>query len=439
MTRRDKKILWVGGVLLLAFMGYCVTVGVLSLDAPPPDDADLLPHCEPLPDDQNAYGLFEEAHDRFENDLTREQRDALSEMVDGEPYDAAEAEAILQAGAETLALWQEGLERPGIAVPPITGPGTLMGYAYNWLSLGKLADFRALHLHRQGKDAAAIEQAMRIVRFGRMAVHCDGCLITYLVGASVEERGLARIRRIAREANLSEETVTRALDGVTPESPLGDAFAEAMRHEYAIFVHMIGAWKAGRADPGGETPSGEPEPLPDFALQVNRTKRVFADHLHPFVAQAREPLSVASFPPPRGFPVRSIGAILWAHATGNGVGKMLTVVLGGIDGVFEAKCRREVQIAATRLLLALVAYEQATGRLPDRLDALVPDYLAAVPRDGFDDRPFRYDRARRIIYSVGENLADNGGDALPQDESAGEPDVPSPREREDLVFRLPAE
>jgi len=439
MTRRDKKILWVGGFLLLAFVGYCATVGVLSLDAPPPDDADLLPHREPLPDEQNAFDLFQQAARRIEEDLTDAHGRALVEMVDGGSYDAAEAADVLRAGAEGLAAWREGLERPGIDVPPITGPDTLMPYVGYWMDLAELADLRALHLARQGKGDEAIETALGLVRFGRMVMHGNGCIITYLVGMTIEQRGLARIRTVAREANLSEETVTRALDAVAPDSPPGHAFAEAMRQEYAVFVHMIDDWKAGRIGSGPDAPSEEVDRLPDFALQVNRTKRVFADHLRPFVAQARQPLSAAAFPQPPRSPVRDIGAVLWAHATGNGVGKMLTVMLSSYDGSFEVKCRREVHVAATRLLLALVACEQATGRLPQTLDALVPEYLDAVPRDGFDGRPFRYDRARRILYSVGPNLTDDGADALPQDEPGEEEGVPPVREREDLVFRLPAE
>jgi hypothetical protein len=61
------------------------------------------------------------------------------------------------------------------------------------------------------------------------------------------------------------------------------------------------------------------------------------------------------------------------------------------------------------LLLACRAYEEATGHLPETLEELVPDYLPAIPRDPFDGQPFRYSAERRLVYSVGENLADDGG------------------------------
>ena len=47
--------------------------------------------------------------------------------------------------------------------------------------------------------------------------------------------------------------------------------------------------------------------------------------------------------------------------------------------------------------------------LPATLDALVPKYISAVPRDPFDGKPLRYDSKKKIVYSVGYNLKDDGG------------------------------
>lgn len=60
-----------------------------------------------------------------------------------------------------------------------------------------------------------------------------------------------------------------------------------------------------------------------------------------------------------------------------------------------------------RLLTAMTAlaaerYRQKHGRWPERLAALVPDYLSAVPTDPFDGAPLRYGKAEGgvVIYSV---------------------------------------
>ncbi len=63
--------------------------------------------------------------------------------------------------------------------------------------------------------------------------------------------------------------------------------------------------------------------------------------------------------------------------------------------------------------LAASRYRLAHGRLPDRIEDLVPEYLPAVPRDPFDGLPLRYRRTDEgaIIYSVGPDGVDNGGTA----------------------------
>jgi hypothetical protein len=58
--------------------------------------------------------------------------------------------------------------------------------------------------------------------------------------------------------------------------------------------------------------------------------------------------------------------------------------------------------------LAARAYELEKGGPPTSLEALVPDYIEAVPADPFDGKPLRYDPKRRLVWSVGEDLVDDG-------------------------------
>ncbi len=57
----------------------------------------------------------------------------------------------------------------------------------------------------------------------------------------------------------------------------------------------------------------------------------------------------------------------------------------------------------------------ATGRLPDVLTDLVPAYLDTVPTDPFDGNEMRYKKleAGFVVYSIGEDLSDDGGKEKP--------------------------
>ena len=68
-----------------------------------------------------------------------------------------------------------------------------------------------------------------------------------------------------------------------------------------------------------------------------------------------------------------------------------------------------VRITATQILIAIKCYKEKYGKLPEKLEELVPEYFDEVPVDPYDGKPMRYDPVKKIIYSVGEDLIDSGG------------------------------
>jgi hypothetical protein len=74
----------------------------------------------------------------------------------------------------------------------------------------------------------------------------------------------------------------------------------------------------------------------------------------------------------------------------------------------------EQQMAVTAL--ALHRYRLQTSKTAGDLAALVPEYLRTVPRDWMDGKPLRYrvlPEGGFIMYSVGEDGKDDGGDPIP--------------------------
>ena len=66
--------------------------------------------------------------------------------------------------------------------------------------------------------------------------------------------------------------------------------------------------------------------------------------------------------------------------------------------------------------------------LPESLDELVEEgILPSVPMDMFADKPLRYDPERRLIWSVGPDEVDDGGEGDPENW----------RESKDYVLQLP--
>jgi len=74
---------------------------------------------------------------------------------------------------------------------------------------------------------------------------------------------------------------------------------------------------------------------------------------------------------------------------------------------------REARWSGLDALIALHRFKAIKNVWPARLEALVPDYLAALPLDPYSSKPLVYrpseDGAEFVLYSVGENRKDDGG------------------------------
>jgi hypothetical protein len=82
-----------------------------------------------------------------------------------------------------------------------------------------------------------------------------------------------------------------------------------------------------------------------------------------------------------------------------------------ITRVAELDLRARAHLELARTALAIERYRLAGGKVPARLEELVPLYLKEVPSDPFDGNPIRYRRTEPgyRLYSISEDGQDNGG------------------------------
>lgn len=79
-----------------------------------------------------------------------------------------------------------------------------------------------------------------------------------------------------------------------------------------------------------------------------------------------------------------------------------------------ATAKNLTQHEMVKTVIALKRHQRREGKLPKDLAALVPAFLEAMPRDFMDGQPLRYrlnPDGSFVLYSVGENAQDEGGDS----------------------------
>jgi hypothetical protein len=103
------------------------------------------------------------------------------------------------------------------------------------------------------------------------------------------------------------------------------------------------------------------------------------------------------------------------------------MLIPAVDKSLAADARHEATLLTVAVGLACERHRRATGRWPATLAELPKDLLPAVPPDPFDGQPLKYRRTAdgAVVYSVGENRHDDGGQPVVGDNRTA-----------DVVFRL---
>jgi hypothetical protein len=90
--------------------------------------------------------------------------------------------------------------------------------------------------------------------------------------------------------------------------------------------------------------------------------------------------------------------------------------IGSLDKTINRMLAAEVTREMVLTAIAVKRYQLRLGSLPKDLPALVPEFLSEIPRDPVDGKSLRYRtnwEGTFLLYSVGEDGNDNGGDATP--------------------------
>jgi hypothetical protein len=443
MTRRKKTVLIVLSIFPgLPLLLVAAALAIRGCDEPPPYDEDLKVQRLEIPDDQNAFTYLQQAIDKLdmpsrqvplasanagqkqEGEASESEWDLFYAILSETRWDAPFVERILKRNAEALALWEQGLAAPHFQAPEVKVLWDTPPNVFDYLGIANLISVRSRAAAKRGDYEAAFQDAMKVVRFGQRIQGDKGGIIEYFVGITVKGMGDSLMRNSLAECTLPPARLRDYASELAKLPADVQGLAEALRNEYAIQRDIIDGVKSGKPDydlynlgsvsiPGSP---GPPFPLNTFvwgtlrliSFKPNATRRAFAELSRRqvrnapvlFIERVPEHEDIPEFQP---FTVR----VVWS---GNILGRIICRMLfPAAVGATNQKCHANVDLAATRILLALKAYKLEKGKLPATLAELAPEYLDSVPLDDYDGLPMRYNAAKKVVYSVGKDLKDNGG------------------------------
>lgn len=353
-----------------------------------------------------------------------------------QPWDWDAFAPQVEALQGPLAELREALKDP----PPDGGPRTslLTGPRVNfvalrsaaqWLMGAALSEVRQGRLEEASQDLAALgasgkvdrEEYSLVAQMIRVAVTGLGSLALWeaLQAPGWSDAQLARL-----QAGLEDNDLLDGLEkGLLGERVMGAEFATLLRQNPAGFHRYLVASQVPRARLQAIVEDGLLLPIyrltkadGDGLLQLKTmqsclelVRRLRAGQPWPKLkAQSATPASPASPAGSRFQPFRlSVSTFILFNST---------VVRNNFTRATETTVKGETYRQMTLAALALKRYQLRHGRLPPDLAALAPEFLPAAPRDPMSGNSLLY-RLRPdgsfLLYSVGVDGKDDGGDAQP--------------------------
>jgi hypothetical protein len=369
------------------------------------NDGDLRPARASIPEGSNAFDVLQVGASHLWWPDNQSQQ--LSDLARDTNWNGSLASTVLANNREMLAAWDAAAKLPDFQVPEISNVNASVSYLSDWKKMAQVAGVRENFLFHSGRDKEAFDQIVDQIQLGRRMQNSQSALIGYLVGMAVNTMGLSQIQHWAGRTHLNPDQLKPCILQLEfdPDDE-GAAFANTMRAEYQSAIGTVDAMRKGKM---ADADTGKAYPHPTRLLPVlnfSKTKALFAGEFNALVKAGPHHFNEAKLP---DLFTNQPGLISMA-LSGNILGQIWFGLLApAVIPSLAKKSQADAQLQATRTILALRAYQLTHGNLPSDLNALVPEFLDAVPVDDFDGQPLRYSPDRKIVYSVGQNLKDDGG------------------------------
>jgi len=409
---------------LLLFFGLCVGFYFWSRDDQPLDYTPLA--FEPGPEDPaiNGFTHARQVAERFPDAGLGPFYDEFGD--DADDWSDEQAEKALAANKAFMAAMEEAFERDVFRFDQephldtfLTGVSALRGY----FTLRALEARRSARSDGAGTGLRRLSDAAQEIAIFEAS---RGGLVSILTGFASANLMDGATQRLLADPSLTSPELRAAIadyplinahrQGMHDTAPAEFAFArsaiDTLRENPGAFGEMAGGSTEGPPPDGLKTKVSRIGlgALFDYHETINNFYRFYLEMQEQSLLHAVD----QDYPVTEELLAQPDRNRLMSYARGNPVGKILQVILiPAVQEIGVQVHRAEARSRATYLLMALKAYELEHGALPETLDALTPDIIESIPADPFDGKPMRYDSERRIVYSVGEDLEDQGGSELP--------------------------
>ena len=352
-------------------------------DGPPIDDSDLAVERRALAPGTNGMPRLDEIGTALH--WPEESEATLLAALDGEAYDATLVRDVLARNEAALARVPWALSAPAFQTGPFD-PEQELAPGVEMRTLARLLGLRGILHAEAGDPAAALADVSLGIEVGQRVRDAEAnTLISAVIGLVTIEEAMRPLAGPLRELSVDAATSKRIARRWHAARSDRERWSPLYHAEYA-FLHTtmeLGVQAEIRAETGREL---EDLPGGGYLFQPNETRRLLAEHFRAIESQAGGPCYGLDIPIPE-VPESRLDQ-LRLYLGPNSIGRILHAI-SAIDPTRyeQRRCNVDTALATASARLAMRAHARATGTTPPSIEALVPEYLDAVPRDGWTHEP----------------------------------------------------
>ena len=366
-----------------------------------------------VPDEENAAEVYAEAWDAWDDvpEPARRQMDDLNGRR--EPWDDADmalARDLLNEAEEVIDLLKKAAAMKRCRFPiDYDGPAyaVLLPHLRRMQQMARVMSFSARTHLVEGKAKDAVDDCVTLLRMSR-ATRGQSILITRLVEIAVASMAHKRLQQVMDKLELPDG-VLRKLERELADFDDRKPFVRSMQGERCMGIDLV--TQMAKDPTVLQRVMGKKPTLGD------RLKAMFA---RPMVhAMGVRYLAVmGKYVVYAGKPWHEVKEKVAEvdeeirkakRDPNNALVAALTPALGKAAKANDAGIARG---GCARIAVALRRFRLKHKRYPDKLAALVPEFLKKLPKDPFSGRDYVYRREGKgfVVYSVGGNGIDDDGD-----------------------------
>jgi hypothetical protein len=418
----------------------------------------------PIAQEENAFPIWRKASamlKALEGDSQLQARALSSGLASLSDEELAGLRRWLDQARPALESFTEGIALGKLRFPEEEAEEDLTRHSWDLVDAAALAKAKLLLAGfdcRDGDHASAARHAAEGLTAGGMIVEAGGPLIDYMVGTVVEQTAIGAMLSLV-DAGLGSSSVKWLLARLGKDPDPSEDARRAYAAEFRFSVERTRSLAVCLED--AQSPAEAvakwfvPDPVEPYPSREEERKPL-VDAIEKIMAESDPPLDVhatvvqlgahradfakgvaGSWPAcsdrvkaaysaegdmgqaildmvddPVGHVLRGLEKV--PREGGNVLGRYSHEQYGGTRTMAEMMLRRPMLRRAARAALALHLFEMRQGRLPEKLDELVTaGILDSVPSDPFAEKPLRYSRERRRVWSVGPDETDDGGHDKP--------------------------